>query len=89
MYFVYVLFSHKDNKLYTGYTPDDPFRRLNKHNEGLVLSTKPRRPLDLIFFEAYINKNDALRREKYLKTTDDKRGIKHILRMTLISKLKN
>ncbi len=83
MYFVYILKSQKDLKLYTGFTPDTPYSRKTKHNSGDVPSTKGRRPLDLIYFEAYINERDALRREKYLKTTAGKRAIKHMLRETL------
>ena len=31
-------------------------------------STKDRRPLELIYYEACLNEKDAFRREKYLKT---------------------
>ena len=39
-----------------------------KHQTGLVISTKNRRPFRLIYYEAYILKTDAIRREKYLKS---------------------
>ena len=81
-YFVYVLFSLKDKKLYTGFSTNLE-RRIFYHNHGLNQSTKNRRPLILIFHEDYINKNDALRREKYLKTSSGKRCIKIILQDTL------
>ncbi len=50
--------------------------------DGLSKSTAPRRPLHLIFYEAYLNKNDATRREKYFKTTKGKRALKIMLRST-------
>jgi putative endonuclease len=40
-------------------------------------------PLKLLFYEAYLSREDALRREKYFKTTDGKRAIKLMIRETL------
>jgi len=66
-YFVYVLFSRKDKGLYTGFT-DNLKRRIKEHNQGLVVSTKNRRSLELIYFEGYKDKKTTQDREKYLKT---------------------
>lgn len=66
-YYTYVLRSEKDKKLYYGYTEDLKLR-IEQHNNGEVDSTKFRRPLALIYFEACLSKEDALRREKYFKT---------------------
>lgn len=67
MNYVYVLYSEKDKHLYIGSTPDLR-KRLKKHQTGLVRSTKNRRPLKLIYYEAYMLKIDSSRREKYLKS---------------------
>jgi putative endonuclease len=82
MFFVYILRSERDKQLYTGFTTSIE-QRLHEHNAGKVPSTKNRVPLQMIFFEAYCNKDDALRREKYFKTTAGKRGLKLMLRTTL------
>ncbi len=66
-YYTYVLQSEFDLKLYTGYTKNLK-QRFEQHNKGLVNSTKNRRPLKLIYFEACVCQEDALKREKYLKT---------------------
>ena len=66
-YYIYVLQSEFDLKLYTGYTKNLK-QRFEQHNKGLVSSTKNRRPLKLIYFEACVCQEDALKREKYLKT---------------------
>jgi putative endonuclease len=66
-YFTYVLFSLKDYQFYTGYT-NNLKRRFEEHNDGKVPSTKERRPLKLIYFEACLNQQDATRREKYFKS---------------------
>jgi putative endonuclease len=67
MHYTYVLQSEKDRKLYIGYTKDLKLR-FDQHNKGLVDSTKDRRPLNLIYYEACLSQEDATRREKYLKT---------------------
>jgi len=82
MYFVYVLRSKKDNNLYAGFT-ENIEQRVRKHNAGDVPSTRTRRPMKLIFFEGYIDKGDALRREKYLKTGPGKKMLKFMIRKTL------
>jgi len=63
-YYNYVLISMKTNEFYTGVTSDVK-KRLVEHNNGLVTSTRYKRPLKLIYLEACLNKNDAFRREKY------------------------
>jgi putative endonuclease len=47
--------------------------RFEQHEKGLVESTKNRRPLKLIYYEACINQMDATNREKYLKTYNGRR----------------
>ena len=66
-YWVYILLSLKDGKKYTGYTINLP-SRFEAHQQGKVKSTKDRRPFKLIYFEGCLNQQDALKREKYLKT---------------------
>ncbi len=66
MYYVYILFSEIDKQLYTGFT-DNLRSRFKAHSEGFVKATKRRRPLRLIYYEAYLLDSDARRREKYLK----------------------
>jgi putative endonuclease len=81
-YCVYILFSSKDNLLYIGYS-SNLTERVKKHNSGGVISTAPRRPLQLIFCEYYLFKEDAMKRESYFKTTMGKKAIKLMLSETL------
>ena len=67
MYYTYILLSEKDNQFYAGYTQNLKLR-FEQHSKGLVESTKNRRPLKLIYYEACLNQKDALKREKYFKT---------------------
>ena len=83
MYYVYILQSQKDNKFYTGYTKDLK-SRFELHQKGLVESTKNRRPLKLVYYEACLNQKDSLHREKYLKTAYGKKFLKSRLKSYLI-----
>ena len=80
MYYVYILQSQKDGNLYVGSTSELK-QRFAQHNKGGVISTKHRRPLILICYEAYQYKTEALIREKFLKTSDGKKDLKK--RMTI------
>ena len=66
MFYVYLLQSHKDEDCYIGST-NNLRRRFAEHNAGDIKSTKPRRPLSLIYYEAYKVEDDARKREKQLK----------------------
>lgn len=77
-YYVYVLKSKKDKKNYVGYTENLKLR-FEQHSKGLVTSTKNRRPLVIIYYEACLSRTDATHREKYLKTYYGKMFIKNRL----------
>jgi putative endonuclease len=80
MFYVYCLRSKKDKyQLYFGYSADLK-RRLIEHNKGLSAHTKKYCPWEIIYYEACINKSDAERREKYLKTNVGRRMFKRRLK---------
>ncbi|MBI3337355.1 MAG: GIY-YIG nuclease family protein [Candidatus Staskawiczbacteria bacterium] len=66
MHTVYILKSEKDKKLYIGST-GSLIRRLQEHENGLVNSTRHRRPLRLIYREDFTTGSEALDRERYFK----------------------
>lgn len=66
-HYVYVLKSKKDGKRYVGFT-HNLAKRFEQHNDGEVESTRHRGPFEIIYFEACCSQEDAVRREKYLKT---------------------
>jgi len=67
MIIVYVLRSQSSGKLYTGQT-EKIERRIEEHQQGIARYTKGRGPWDLIYFEEYSTRADAMKREKYLKS---------------------
>lgn len=66
MFYVYILKSKKDNKAYIGST-NDLRSRVKLHNNGKIFSTRLKRPLSLIYYEAYLAESDARRREQRLR----------------------
>ncbi len=76
MFYTYVLKSNFDNKLYIGCT-ENLKNRIEEHNKGFVESTKNRVPFDLVYYEACLNKENALKREKQLKTGFGRKYLKN------------
>jgi putative endonuclease len=76
MFYTYVLKSEKDGKFYIGWT-NDLSGRLKDHSQGKVTSTKGRRPLELVYYEACPNENKAVAREKYFKSGFGRRFLKN------------
>ena len=83
MYYVYILRSLKDKKFYIGYT-NDLRRRFKEHNDGKVTSKKYRMPFEILYYEACRNQDDALHREKYLKSTYGHKYINNRLKNDLV-----
>lgn len=82
MYYVYILKSERSGKLYKGVT-EDLKRRLKEHNAGNVTFTKALRPWQLIYYEAFQEKTDATREEKFLKSGKGRERIKWLLKSVL------
>ena len=78
-FYTYVLESLRDGKHYVGFTHNLK-QRLEEHNQGKNFSTKPRRPLKLIYCEGCLDEDDAKQREKYLKSTVGRRYLSRRLR---------
>lgn len=70
--------------MYVGCT-DNLKRRFKEHNDKKVVATKNRTPLELMFYETFINKSDAFSREQWLKTGFGRNHMKKMLSETLKS----
>jgi putative endonuclease len=77
-FYVYILKSKSDDRYYIGQT-SNLRERVSKHNRGQVKSTKSRIPLDLIYFEEFKTRREAMHREWYLKSKDGISEKYHIL----------
>ncbi len=68
MHYVYLLESQQDKSWYIGQT-DDLKARVARHNAGNgARTTSLKTNWELIYYEAYKTKADALGREKFLKS---------------------
>lgn len=75
MFYVYALQGIIDkNWLYIGYS-DNLRQRFHTHNAGRVKSTKSKKPLRLVYYEAYTAEKDARKREYQLKTSSKEKEI--------------
>ncbi len=66
MFWMYILQSEVDHKLYIGSTNNLP-RRIAEHNTKKVFSTKARAPFKLVYCEGYRSEEEARHREQNLK----------------------
>ena len=82
MFYVYVLRSGNDQGLYIGFSTNLR-TRLQQHHAGANRATAGRRPWTLIYYEAYLDRADALGREAYLKSGSGRRFLKAQLRSYL------
>ena len=77
-YYVYILQSQKDLRHYIGSTADIA-TRLAYHNEGKQRSTKNRIPFILIYLEELSTKEEALFREKQIKSYKGGQAFKKLI----------
>ena len=74
-FIVYALQSSLDNRIYVGFT-SDLNNRIKEHNSGKTRSTKNYRPWKLIYQEIAETREDARKREKFLKAGSGKEFLK-------------
>ena len=79
VFYVYVLRSESDSGFYIGFSTNLR-ARLRQHQEGESRATSHRGPWELVYYEAYLNQEDALGRERYLKSGSGRRFLKTQLR---------
>ena len=78
IYCTYALYSYDSSRLYIGQT-NNLIRRLREHNKGKVESTKLYRPYKLIYVEEHLTRENAVKREKELKTTKGRKFLKQLI----------
>ncbi|OGG86800.1 hypothetical protein A3B87_01650 [Candidatus Kuenenbacteria bacterium RIFCSPHIGHO2_02_FULL_39_13] len=72
MFYTYVLQSKKDQRLYVGFSANLQ-KRIEAHKLGRVGITKDRRPLDLVYYEAFKDESAARKQELFYKTGQGRR----------------
>lgn len=80
MFFTYLLENQNDKSWYIGFTSDLK-KRIKDHQNGRGgKTTKSKSGWKLIYFEFYLNKKDAVGREKFLKSGSGRNYIKKQIR---------
>jgi len=74
MFYVYIIKSEKTRKYYVGST-NNLNKRIEEHNTGKSKYTSKGIPWDLIYYEIYLTRTLAMKKEKEIKS----RGIKRYL----------
>ncbi|PIR87313.1 MAG: endonuclease [Candidatus Harrisonbacteria bacterium CG10_big_fil_rev_8_21_14_0_10_49_15] len=78
MFYVYALSSLSRKYIYVGLT-NNHTRRINEHQTGRERTTASYRPFQLILIEEYKTRQEARKREKYLKSGIGKEFLKTLL----------
>ncbi|MBL7159840.1 GIY-YIG nuclease family protein [Candidatus Microgenomates bacterium] len=81
MYYLYILKSIRTGKYYVGSTKN-PNKRLYKHNNGSVRSTKSGRPWKIIYKECFNTVTEARKREKQIKSWKKRSRIENLIKRT-------
>jgi len=79
MFYVYILYSDKLNKKYIGST-FDLRSRIAQHNNKKSKFSSRGIPWKIIYYEAFLNKSDALREESFLKTGKGRERMKYLFK---------
>jgi putative endonuclease len=77
MYYVYIIYSKKLGKKYIGSSLNLK-ERIKRHNSKRSKFTANGCPWELLYYEVFKNKNDALREEQFLKTGKGRERMKNL-----------
>jgi putative endonuclease len=86
MFYLYILQSDSSGRYYIGQT-DNLDRRLAEHNDLLYTSSKTTKrfkgPWKLVYFEKYLNRSEAMARERQIKAWKSRKAIDELIRKSL------
>ena len=77
MFYFYILKSRKDDQHYYGSTTNLK-KRVDEHQNGKVIATKYRLPMELVYYEAFLSLGAARSRERQVKTSGSARKTLHL-----------
>ena len=79
MFYVYILYSVKCKKHYTGYSENPENRLENKHNRGLVSATRNCYPYELKAKRQFSSEKEAMAEERRIKKMKSRKYIEYLL----------
>ncbi|WP_293010659.1 GIY-YIG nuclease family protein [Mongoliibacter sp.] len=78
IYYAHVLKSKVHNYYYKGHCKDLQ-KKLIQHNSGMTVSIRPYIPFEIVYFEEFETEIEAIKREKYFKTSRGREFLRKIL----------
>jgi putative endonuclease len=78
VYYAYVMKSRDYDFFYKGHCKDLQ-KRLLQHNSGMTESIRPYIPFEIVYFEKFETLREAIKREKYFKSSRGREFLKKIL----------
>ena len=75
MFYAYVIRSIKFNYYYKGHCENLEVR-LSQHNSGVTISIRKYVPFEIVYFEQFETREQAIKRERYFKTAAGRRFLK-------------
>ncbi len=78
MYYTYIIYSESKDRYYVGYTADLGLR-LEKHNSENSKSTKSGVPWEMVYYEGYKLKTEAMARERAIKKKKSRKYIEWLI----------
>ena len=85
-YYVYIIKSVKYEYTYVGHT-ENLKKRVEEHNKGKTRSNKSYKPFELVYFERFGSRREAIERERYFKSGSGREYLKEILKNTPVVQL--
>ena len=82
MYKLYILYSPTKNRYYVGFTSDELTERLRRHNTNHKGFTGKTGDWEIAYFESFITKDEATKREKLIKSWKSRILIEKLIRST-------
>jgi putative endonuclease len=79
VYFAYVLKSKNFDYFYKGHCKDLQ-KRLDQHNSGMTVAIRPYVPFEIVYFEEFETLIEAIKREKYFKSSRGRQFLKKLLK---------
>jgi putative endonuclease len=79
MFYTYILYSSSFDRFYIGQT-NDIVKRIERHNNGYVNSSKAYKPWGIVFFKRFDTRAESMNYETFLKSKKSKDFISNLIK---------
>ncbi len=79
MFYTYIIYTHKRDRYYVGSTHNITLR-VERHNSGTTKSTKSGIPWVLVYYEEYLTRSEAIKREYEIKKWKSRKLVEELVK---------